>query len=276
MTLTIAFDLLRQAILRKWFIALGLLVTLVLVLLGASLRMDVVDGALAGTRLFGRVMGGDIAAVDVVLGPIFSFATYLIFYGFSAFLILACADFAPALLAPGRIEHMLALPVRRIELLAGTYLGVLALAIVTAVYGAGGVCVLLGVKTGVWTFRPVLAAVLMSVGFATIYAGMLVTALLVRSAALSAAVGGVLFILGIVAGQRDRILTAWDEGVTRTVFAFITGLLPRLSTLGKFAAELAGGQAVGWGGFVALLAGFVLFVLGALALAAWIFERKDY
>jgi Cu-processing system permease protein len=275
-TLTIAIDLLRQAILRKWFIALGLLVTLVLVLLGASLRMDVVDGALAGTRLFGRVMGGDIAAVDVVLRPIFSFATYLIFYGFSAFLILACADFAPALLAPGRIEHMLALPVRRIELLAGTYLGVLALAILTAVYGAGGVCVLLGVKTGVWTFRPVLAAVLMSVGFATIYAGMLVTALLVRSAALSAAVGGVLFILGIVAGQRDRILTAWDEGVTRTVFAFITGLLPRLSTLGKFAAELAGGQAVGWGGFVALLSGFVLFVLGALALAAWIFERKDY
>jgi Cu-processing system permease protein len=276
MTLTIAIDLLRQAILRKWFIALGLLVTLVLVLIGASLRMDVVDGALAGTRLFGKVMGGEIAAVDVVLRPVFSAATYVIFYGFSAFLILACSDFAPALLAPGRIEHMLALPVRRIELLAGTYLGVLALATMAALYGAGGLCVLLGVKTGVWTFRPVLAAVLTSVGFATIYAGMLVTALLVRSAALSAAVGGVLFILGIVAGQRDRILTAWSEGVTRTVFALLTGLLPRLSTLGRVAADLAGGQAVGWGGFVALLGGFVLFVLGALALAAWIFERKDY
>jgi Cu-processing system permease protein len=276
MTLTIALDLLRQAILRKWFVALGLLVTLVLLLLGASLRMDVVDGALAGAHLFGKVMQGDIAAVDVVLRPVFSAATYVIFYGFSAFLILACADFAPALLAPGRIEHMLALPVRRFELLAGTYLGVLALATTAAVYGAGGVCVLLGVKTGVWTFRPVLAAVLTSVGFATIYAGMLVTALLVRSAALSAAVGGVLFILGIVAGQRDRILTAWDEGATRTAFALVTGLLPRLSTLGRFAGDIAGGQAVGPGAFAALLGGFALFVLGALALAVWIFERKDY
>jgi Cu-processing system permease protein len=171
---------------------------------------------------------------------------------------------------------MLALPVRRYELLAGTYVGVLVLALLSALYGAGGLCVLLGVKTGVWTFRPVIAAMLTCLSFATIYAGMLLAALLVRSAALSAAVGGVLFILGIVAGQRDRMLVAWDEGVTRTVFAAFTGLLPRISSLGKVAASLAGGENVGLGAFLALAGGFVLFVLGTLALAAWIFERKDY
>jgi Cu-processing system permease protein len=276
MTFTIAGDLLRQAVLRKWFLALGFGITLVLVLIGTSLRMDVVDGALAGTRLFGKVMRGDIAAADVALRPVFSAATYVIYYGFTSFLILACADFAPALLVPGRIEHMLALPVRRFELLAGTYLGVLVLATLAAVYGAGGLCVLLGVKTGVWTFRPMLAALLTSVSFATIYAGMLLSALLARSAAISAAAGGVLFILGIVAGQRDRLLVAWDEGVTRTFFAVATGLLPRISSLGSQAADLAGGEAVALGGFAALVGGFALFVLGALALAVWIFERKDY
>jgi Cu-processing system permease protein len=276
MILTIATDLLRQAILRKWFVALGLIITLLLVLLGMSLRMDVVDGALAGTRLFGKVMHGDIVAADVALRPVFSAATYVIFYGFTVFLIMACADFAPALLTPGRIEHMLALPVRRHELLAGTYLGVLVLAVLSAVYGAGGLCVLLGVKTGVWTFRPVIAALLTCVSFATIYAGMLLTALLARSAALSAAVGGVLFILGIVAGQRDRMLVAWDEGVTRSLFAVLTGLLPRISSLGRLAADLAGGQPVGPATALALVGGFLLFVLGALALAVWLFERKDY
>src|SRR5204862_459524 len=105
--------------------------------------------------------------------------------------------------------------------------------------------------------RPVLAALLTAVSFATIYAGMMLSALLARSAALSAAVGGVLFILGIVAGQRDRVLVAWDEGVTRTVFAVTTGLLPRITSLGRLAADLAGGQPVGLGAFLALVGGFL-------------------
>src|SRR2546430_16817818 len=148
MTFTIALDLLRQAVLRKWFLALGLIITVILALVGMALRMEVVDGALAGTRLFGKLVGGDIVAADVALRPVFSAATYVIFYGFTGFLILACADFAPALLAPGRVEHLLGLPVRRFELIAGTYLGVLALAGLAALYGASGLCVLLGLKTG--------------------------------------------------------------------------------------------------------------------------------
>jgi Cu-processing system permease protein len=276
MLFTVAGDLLRQAVRRKWFLALGFLITLSLVLIGLSLRLDVVDGALAGTRLFGKLMRGDIVAVDVALRPVFTAATYIIYYGFTMFLILASADFAPALLVPGRIEHMLALPVRRFELLGGTYLGVLALATLAALYGSAGLCVLLGVKTGVWTFRPVLAALLTAVSFATIYAGMLLSALFVRSAALSAAVGGVLFILGIVAGQRDHLLIAWQEGIARTVFAAVTSLLPRVSTLGKLAADLAGAEAVSPSSALRLIAGFVVFVLATLSLAVWVFERKDY
>ena len=276
MTFTVAFDLLRQAVSRKWFVALGLAITAVLALIGMALRMDVVDGALAGTRLFGKVVGGDIVAADVALLPVFSAATYIIFYGFTAFLILACADFAPALLAPGRIEHMLGLPIRRFELIAGTYLGVLALASVAAVYGAAGLCVLLGVKTGVWTFRPVLAALLTAVSFATIYAGMLLAALVVRSAALSGAVGLLLFILGIIAGQRASIMRVWEQSVVRELFAGLTLLLPRTSTLGTAAADLASGKPMTIGALGGLLGGFALFVAGALALAVWLFERKDY
>jgi Cu-processing system permease protein len=239
--------------------------------------MDVVDGALAGTRLFGKILGqGDIVAADVALRPVFTAATYIIFYGFTAFLILACADFAPALLAPGRVEHLLGLPVRRFELIAGTYLGVLALAALAALYGASGLCVLLGLKTGVWTGRPVVAALLTVVSFATIYAGMLLSALLVRSAALSAAAGGLLFTLGIVAGQRESIMTVWEEGVPRSIFAALTLLLPRTSSLGMVAGELAGGQKMALGALVGLLIGFLLFVAGALSLAIWLFERKDY
>ena len=50
----------------------------------------------------------------------------------------------------------------------------------------------------------------------------------------------------------------------------------RLSALGTLAADLAGGQPVPLRTFVALVGGFALFVPAALALAVWIFERKDY
>jgi hypothetical protein len=159
---------------------------------------------------------------------------------------------------------------------ASTRLAQLALATMSAIYGAGGLCVLLGLKTGVWTFRPVLAALLMSVSFATIYAGMLLAALVARSAALSAMAGGLLFVLGTVAGVRDDLLGAWRPGVTRTLFAAATALLPRISGLGRLAAALANHQAVALSSFLGLVGGFLLFSLAALALAVWVFERKDY
>ena len=92
-----------------------------------GLRLEVVDGALAASRLFGGAVGGGIQAVDVALRPLFTGVAYVVFYAGLAFGVLACADFAPTLLAPGRIEHLLSLPVRRAELVVGTFLGVLAL-----------------------------------------------------------------------------------------------------------------------------------------------------
>jgi Cu-processing system permease protein len=275
-TFAIASDLLRQALLRKWFLGLGLVITGALVFVGLSLRMDVVDGALAGVRLFGEVVDGDIVAADVALRPLFEAVTYLIFYGFTTFLLLACSDFAPRLLAPGRIEHVLALPVRRFELIAGTYAGVLALGALAALYGAAGLVVVLGVKTGIWTALPLLAALLGTAAFATLYAAMLAAAVLVRSAALSTAVGVLLFVLGIVAGQRDKLLPLWEAGAGRSLFAGLTLVVPRVSTLGEACAHLASGRPVSTSVVLSLLGGFGLFAAGGLALAVWLFERKDF
>src|SRR5207244_9209533 len=122
---------------RRWFLALGVVITLVVVVLGLALRMEVVDGALAATRLFGRVVGHDIRSAEGAMRPVFQALAYVIFYGGLGFGVRACADFGADLLSPGRIEHLLALPIRRVELLAGTYLGVVTLSVVGALYGAG-------------------------------------------------------------------------------------------------------------------------------------------
>jgi Cu-processing system permease protein len=272
----VAADILREALSRRWFLAMGIGVTLVLAGLALGLRLDVVDGALAASRLFGASLGSDIRSVDVALRPAFKAAALLIYYGGLCLGILLCADFGPMLLAPGRIEHLLALPVRRWQLLLGTFLGVLLLAVLGALYGAGGLGLILGLKTGVWTVRPVVAALLASVSFAAIYAPMLAAALFVRSAAFSAAVGGAVFVAGIVASFRAEVARAFAAGPGRGVFEALTLPLPRVASLADAAGGIAGAQPVDLGRLATLIAGLVGFALGCLALAVWRFERRDF
>ncbi len=274
--LAVAGDILREAASRKWFLVLGGAITLGLALLAVGLKMDVVDGALAATRLFGSSLGGSIRAADVALRPVFQVTSYLVYYGGLIFGILACADFGPSLLSPGRIEHLLALPVRRWQLLAGTFLGVFVLSALGALYGAGGISVVLGVKTGVWTGRPLQAAMLAATSFSAVYASMLTAAVLVRSAAFSAATGGALFILGIIASYRHSIERVFSAGVGRSVFMALTLPLPRIAALADVAGDIAGSTPVAPQVLGQLLLGAGVFALGSLALGIWLFEQKDY
>jgi Cu-processing system permease protein len=273
---SVAADLLREAASRKWFLALGMGITSMLLTLSFSLKLDVLDGALAASRLFGHIMSNDIRSVDVALRPVFQAAAYLIFYGGMVFGILACSDFAPSLLSPGRIEHLLSLPVRRWELLMGTFLGVLVLALIAAIYGAGGLVLMLGVKTGSWTIKPIVAALLASVSFAAVYSAMLTSALFVRSAALSAAAGGGLFVLGIIAGYRSQLFRMFEAGWGRDSFKMVTLVLPRISTLADTSAALAGSQPVSGEVLGSLLLGLGAFAMGSLMLGIWRFEQKDF
>lgn len=274
--LRVAADLLREAASRKWFLALGLGITLLLVVLGFALRMEVVDGALAASKLFGFALGHTIRSADVALRPVFMAATFITFYGGILFGIVACADFGPQLLSPGRIEHLLSLPVRRWQLLIGTFLGVMTLAVLGSLYGATGFTLILGVKTGVWTWKPIAAALLCGLAFSAIYAVMLLAALVVRSAALSAAAGLILYVLGIIAGNRNEMSPLFEEGPARQSFRAVTAVLPRLSMLAEGAADFAAGRPIGVKSFESVLLGVAVWAIAALFVSIYRFEQKDF
>jgi Cu-processing system permease protein len=275
-TFAVARDLLREAFARKWVLGLLAGVTAVLVLIGFGLELEVVDGALAASRLFGRAMNPDIRAADVALRPLFEAVSYVVFYGGTAFGILGCADFAPTLLAPGRIEHLLSLPVRRAELVLGTFLGVEGLMLAGALYGGGGLALIVWAKTGVLGAAPLLAAALAAAGFAAIYSVMTLSAFLARSAALSAALGAAAYLGTIIAGHRAAIAPMFEPGARREAFLLLTAPLPRLPELARAAAGLANGLAPDPGRLALQLGGTALFALAVLALAIAVFERKDF
>lgn len=274
--LGIAGYVLREAASRKFILAFLVGITGVLLTLSLSLRIEVVDGALAASRLFGEVLDTDIRAVDVALKPVFMAAAALVFYGGILFGIVSCSDFAPSLLSPGRIEHLLALPLRRWHILAGTFLGVMTLAVCGALYGSVGLVLIFGVKTGFWTVGPVVSALLACVSFAAVYAVMLTTATLVRSAALCAALGGLTLVAGILAGYRTKLAPFLEEGLSRESFQAVTLVLPRLSSLAQVSMDLASSTPLGVQSLTMLLVGVLVFGLGVLSLGFWWFEGRDY
>ncbi len=274
--LRIAFDLLLEAARRKWFLALFGGITLVLVVLGFSLQLDVVDGAIAGSKLFGSIFLKDIVSTHRVLGALYMGTAYVSFYGGACFLAVACSDFAPELLAPGRIEHLLSLPVARWQLLFGTFLGVVTLAALGTLYGAAGLTVLLGVKTGVWDGQLLVGSAVGWVGFCALYAVMLTSNFFARSAALSGALGITTLILGIIASFRESISVAMNPGLGRTLFSWVMLPIPRLGTLAILSADLAASEPVDGDMLARLLAGCFIFSAALLSVAAWRFENKDF
>lgn len=273
--LFVALDILREALARRWVLSLGVALALIHLALGLGLRLDVADGALAATRLFGEVLATDLRSAHGVLRQVFEAATYTVFYGGLAFGVLACSDFGPELLAPGRIEHLLSLPIRRVELLLGTFLGVLALCVAGTTYGAGGFFLILGAKSGVWSWRPFSGVYLASVAFFAIYACMLCTAVFARSAAASAAAGGLIFFLGILSKQRDEIAALFEAGPSRASFLIASAPLPRVAELADQAAAIAAGEPTS-GALARLAFGTLAFGLAVLGVAAWRLEGKDF
>lgn len=272
----VALDLLREAAWRKWFLGLFITITGVLVLLGLSLQLDVVDGAIAGSSLFGEVLFPDIRTASSALDPLFMGTTLTAATVGALFLSVACSDFAPSLLSPGRIEHLLSLPVTRAQLLLGTWAGGLTVAIIATAYGALGVIVLLGAKTGIWNFKLLGGALIGVVVFATVYAAMMLAAVLVRSAAFCAAVGLGTVVLGLVSSARASIARAIDPGAGRLIFEWAMVPVPKLGSLAVRAAFLSGNHAYDAAELWRLIAGAGLFSGGLLLIALFIFERKDF
>ncbi|MCP3164126.1 hypothetical protein [Myxococcus qinghaiensis] len=274
--LGIAGYVLREAASRKFIMAFMVGLTLVLAVVALGMRIDVIDGALAASRLFGQEVRATIQSVDVALRPVYQASAFIVFYGGILFGIVACSDFAPSLMSPGRIEHLLALPIQRWHLLAGTFLGVMTLALGGTLYGTTGLVLIFGVKTGYWTVGPLVAGLMACVGFAAVYAVMLTMATLVRSAALCAAAGFAVLVGGIIAGHRQDIAKAFEEGLSRSLFQAVTLVLPRLSALAEAAGDMAASLPLEVRSLGTLLVGVFVFGLAALVVGFWRFEGKDY
>src|SRR5688572_3668296 len=275
-------DVMREAAARWTLLAYFFLSTIFLIIFASAINLDIVDGTLAGAKLFGQevdMRGPEISIERLVLG----FET-----GFSAILYFLCtfmAIFATAHLVPrlqekGTIDLYLSRPVSRSRLLISRYFAGVLLAASNVIYLLGAISLIVGWKTGVMNARFLLAGGIILFVIATLLAFAFLIGVVTSSTAVSimATYGLFFFALMLVAHERIEAAVSreWVAWLIRTLY----WVIPKTAELGQAVVAFVGAEAVPDRVAESLsLAPFLTtaaFGIACFALASWLFQRKEF
>ncbi len=273
----VALDVCREAIARRYVAAVAIIILLTQLALLLALDIDVVEGVIKTSTLFGEsISGPDNEAVSEAMAPVLRAIVLTVFHLGTLFGIVATSDIAIKQLAPGRVELSLSLPIRRWELAAGIYLGVLLLAFAGMVLAVSGFSGVLFWKTKFVTVAPFIGAVAAALSFATVYAVMLFASVLIRSQALTSGAGLGIYLISLITSNREEVVSWFERGWPRDLTAFVIAPLPRLHTLVSKGWDVANGAPDATFELITVTAGVVIFAATFVAAAAAVVWYRDY
>lgn len=275
-------EVFREAAARWTLIAYFALSSLFILVFACAVNLDIVDGALAGARLFGQSVEIGSRAVDVdkiVLGFESGFSGFLYLVG--TFLALfATAHLVPRLQEKGTIDLYLSRPVGRVPLLLSRYAGGLLLAAANLVYLIGAMWLIVVWKTRVLHPRFLLSGAVILFAFAALLAFAFLVGVVTSSTGVSLMATYALFFFGAALAAHDRIAAAVSTEFSARIVQGLYWALPKTAELGQATVALVAGKeapdrladfnALGIYGSTAV------FAVASLALASWLFSRKDF
>jgi ABC-type transport system involved in multi-copper enzyme maturation permease subunit len=274
-------EVFREAAARWTLIAYFALSSLFILIFACAVNLDIVNGALAGAKLFGHAVDfGDRLSVDrLVLGFESGFSGFLYFLG--TFLALfATAHLVPRLQEKGTIDLYLSRPVGRVPLLLSRYAGGLLLAASNLVYLIGAMWLIVVWKTRVLHPRFLLSGLVILFTFAALLAFAFLVGVVTSSTGVSLMATYALFFFGAALATHDRIAAAVSTETSARIVQGLYWALPKTAELLQATVALVGGgqmpdrltkfNALGVYGSTAA------FAVAALALASWLFSRKDF
>jgi ABC-2 type transport system permease protein len=275
-------EVFREASARWTLVAYFALSTLFILTFALAVNLDIVNGALAGARLFGKAvdMGGEKVDLDrLVLGFETGFSGFL--YMLGTFLALfATAHLVPRLQEKGTIDLYLSRPVGRTKLLLSRYCGGLLLAAANLLYLFGAIWLIVVWKTGIAHPRFFLGGLVILFGIAAMLAFAFLIGVVTSSTAVSLMVTYAIFFFAALLAAREKIAAAvsseWSAQLVRALY----WIFPKTAELGQATVALVSGgetfQRLAQIDKVAVFGTTGLFGLAALGLAAWRFSRKDF
>lgn len=285
---------LRELRAKKVVLGLFVVATLVWVLFAFALQLDVVDGSLAGARLFGQeaevedgafvdpetgevIEDSDIpfGADTLIEGLVFAAEAFVAGAAYWVGILLALfatGGLVASLLERGQVDLLLSKPLSRTRILGGRLLGVGLMMLALLVYLLGAAWLVMSLKSGVWNPRFLLAIGVVFAMFAVVYAVVTFVSVWTESAALGfIATLAVLFTSLVLAipNLALQVKAPWRQlivGLHAVVPQFPgvgVSVVPQLATGSPVASWVPLGTALAFG--LALYAGAFL-----------LFRRKDF
>jgi len=270
----------RELWAKKVVLGLFLVSSLVLLVVAFALNLDVVEGSLAGIRLFGQdaspeVEGPDtqpqlsLTRVVVAVESVVAGVTYWIGILLSLF---ASSSLFSDLQSAGRVELLLSKPVSRAQVIAGHVIGVWVVIAVLTLYLMGGTWLIMSIKSSVWNPRFLLSIGIVVGMFAVMYSAVMLMGVWTQSTALALIVAyGLIFVSMVLAGANE--IASLLGPIGKPVFWGLYHTLPNFTEVTGIVTSLAKDQAVAsWYplGSSFLFGGVVYGITG------YLFARRDF
>ncbi len=275
-------DVMREAAARWTLIAYFFLSTIFIIIFASAINLDIVDGALAGAKLFGREVDMDNSQISIeklVLGFETGFSVFL--YFLCTFLaIFATAHLVPRMQEKGTIDLYLSRPVSRVKLLLSRYVAGLILAGSNVVYLMGTIWLIVVWKTGVANPRFLLGGTIIFLIIAVLLAFAFLIGVFTSSTAVSIMTTYGLFFFGLMLAAHDKIAAAvskqWQAWTIETLY----WIFPKTAELGQAVVAFVGGDELPERVLRVLTPAPFLttaaFGVACLILASWLFTRKEF
>ena len=275
-------DVMREAAARWTLIAYFFLSTLFIIIFASAVNLDIVNGALAGAKLFGKdvQMGGNTISIEkLVLGFESGFSVFL--YFICTFLaIFATAHLVPRMQEKGTIDLYLSRPVSRVRLLMSRYVAGLILAGSNVVYLIGTIWLIIAWKTHVFHPRFLLGGSIMFLMIAILLAFAFLIGVVTSSTAVSIMTTYGIFFFGLMLAAHDRIAAAVSKEWQAALINGLYWIFPKSGELGQAVVAFVGGDEMPARVLSVLTPAPFLtsaaFGVVCLILASWLFTKKEF
>jgi len=274
-------DVWREAAARWTLLAYFFLSTIFIIIFASAINLDVVDGTLAGAKLFGK---------NVHMRPQDNFEGILLMFesGFAGFLavfgtglaVFATAHLVPRLQDKGTIDLYLSRPVSRIWLLMSRYIAGLLLAATNVFYLIGAIWIIVISKTGMVHPRFLMSGVVIMFLVATMLAFAFLIGVITSSTAVSIMATFGIFLFGLALAAHVQIEAAISQQWLATLISALYWIIPKTKDLIlAVVAFVSAGQAPGMVKQTLNPTPFLTtaaFAITCLVLASWRFQRKEF
>lgn len=275
-------DVMREAAARWTLIAYFFLSSIFILIFAFAVNLDIVQGTLSGAKLFGKEVemhGNSVSIEQLVLGFESGFSGFL--YFLCTFLaIFATAHLVPRMQEKGTIDLYLSRPVGRVKLLLSRYVAGLILAGSNILYLIGAMWLIVIWKTHVVHPRFLMAGVIIFFMVATLLAFAFLVGVVTSSTAVSIMTSYGLFFFGLMLAGHNRFAAVvsreWEAGLIQTLYWIVPKSAELFGAVVSFVSDKMLPSELSSSLTPPPFLSTAAFAIGCLALASWLFQRKEF